>query len=132
MSELPTNDLRTKVEIITIIFLLICCSIFYYQRTKANQKYDDLVSSQKTGATAGKINEPKKEVDEREKNLYPEINEKICNINTNIKSLNETVKRLELQKVTREKINENFKTKNAQDLSNFFNANGIPNSIISK
>lgn len=122
---------RTKYELIAVVVLLCLCIFFYYMWNESKKAHDAYVSTHSVADTVGKINKPVDEVKQREAELYPKIDANIASINKDIKSLNASMKRLEKNQPTKEQSNELFKNKDLTEISDFFAANGFPNTATS-
>jgi hypothetical protein len=133
MNELQVQlNNRFKIEAGAAIILLILLVFLFYKWNQAATEHAEYVKAQKTKETTDKINQGKKEVEAREKDLYPKIDANIVLINKNIKSINESILKLEANKPTKEESNAKFIDKNINEISNFFTTNGYSNTVISR
>jgi aspartate oxidase len=117
---------------IIIVILLILMMFFYYKWDSSVKTHNNYIQSINNEKIKADINKPVDEVTKRELELYPKINSNITQINKDVKTLNELIKRLEKTQPTREQSNEKFKNESLTEISNFFTVNNYPNTIISK
>lgn len=121
-----TNALKLWKEILIIILLII--SFITYGRLNATKQ--DLVNEKEKRnfeLIAGKINSGLEEIQRREAEMYPKINEEIKQLNKNVKTVHDRVVTLQKNKPTKEQSYENFKNKSNTEISEFFAANGFSN-----
>lgn len=116
---------------IVIVILLILMFFFYYKWNESVKQHNNYVQTINDEKTKGEINAPSESVVAKENTLYPKINANIAQINKDVKSLNETILRLEKNQINKEQINEKFKNENAKQISEYFISNEYPNTVIS-
>lgn len=113
-----------------LIVLLIAVSIFTYWRNDQNKKkLAEEIARRNFILTEGTINSGTADVDKREAELYPKIDAKINELNKNVKVLDESIKRLQKNKPTKEQSYELFKNQSTSQLSKYFSGRGYTNSI---
>jgi uncharacterized protein HemX len=130
MEETKISTTAT-VGVMVVIFFMIISTVFYYNWQESKKDLVTYKTEQKAKETAAGFNKPLGEVDQREKEVYPKINAEITQINNNIKAINETVKRLERNQITKEQSYDTFKNKSIYEVSQYLRDNGISNTVIS-
>lgn len=133
-------DEKTKKEIksaaihywyVLACFILFVLLIFFYQRNESNKKQLETLKSQiNLNQEIQKTESNLEEMKQREKELYPILQQKYSELN-NIDLLI-SKKRNELKEIERKKINEKIQKMDINSLSTQLLQLGYPNTIISE
>lgn len=132
-----TDEEKEEIKIFTFkywreILIVLCLTgglFSYYQWNETKKDLVEAVRISTTGRTTNEINSGLDAMKNREKNVYPEMDKKIDSLNSNIKALNDEIKKLQQNKPTKEKAYATFKNSNIQDLSKWFTDSGFTNTI---
>jgi predicted PurR-regulated permease PerM len=115
-----------------IILLLIIMTIFWQINQSTKKELEKIKLEQTSIEQLNNINSKLNEIQDRQKNLYPQIDANISSINKNIKDSKDKLANIEKNFPKKEIIYENFKTKNINEISIYFSNNGYPNIILNR
>lgn len=125
--ELIVTEAKIYWKEIIIFILVIGLLTCYWRWNETKKDLAEAVRISTVGRTLDEINSMLDGVNQREKEVYPKMDATIDSLNSSIKSLQETITKL--NKPKKEQIYANFKKQNIQDLSKWFSDNGYPNTI---
>ena len=129
------DDIKKQIYLgiaILIVFLVGLNIFFYYLYNENKKDFDSYKQTKETKKVVDKINEPMTVINDREVDLYVKMNADITKINTNIKTMKETLSRLEKNQLTRSQSYDTFKNKDINEISKFLSDNNLTNAIISR
>jgi hypothetical protein len=112
-----------------IIFILIVGFIVMWQLNQ--NKNQELAKTKNQIELSKQLSDMKIKMDEienRDKVVYPKLEDKISVINKNINESKNKLSIIEKNQIKKEKVYETFKAKNVQEISDYFNTNGYVNS----
>lgn len=112
-----------------IIFLLILSTIFWQLNQNKAKELEKIELEKITADTIQAINSKLVEIEQRQKNLYPQIDSKITTINKNIKDSIDKIDSLQKKQLTKEQVENEYSKKTIDEISMYLNDNGYPNSV---
>ena len=115
-----------------IIFLLILSTIFWQLNQNKAKELEKIELEKITADTIQAINSKLVEIEQRQKNLYPQIDSKIMTINKNIKDSIDKIDSLQKKQLTKEQVENEYSKKTIDEISQYLNDNGYPNSVITR
>ena len=119
----------TYLKEIFIIIIIIISLFFWNQWRSTQQTIDNMKNDIKIQETLDKVNSKLKDIEDREKNLYPKINAEINKLNKNISDLEKIKKFFEQNKPKKKDTEDEINKLNVEEISKRFIDLGYSNTI---
>ncbi len=121
----------TDYWFVLVFIALMITSTFFWQQYQSTKKELELYKTQiSMKDTLEKLNSKLKDIEDREKNLYPKIDAEVAKLNKNIKELEKIRDYYEKNKPKKEDIENEINKLDLKEVSKRFSDLGYSNTII--